>query len=552
MNEISQLILRAKQNDHNAFTEIVRKFQNMALGYAYSVVGDFELAKDIAQESFVQAYIDLNKLQFPEAFPNWFRKIIFKYCDRQYRGKRLWTEVYEDTSFGTQKADDPQEKAEKREMIGNISKEINRLGKGEKEATTLYYINGYSQAEISEFLDIPIGTVKSRLHLARKKLKKRMEHMLKDTFKNNKLDKSFDKKIQAILDGVDDLEWKKGNICFCGAVAAVMKYLGQDVTYDYIAGVSGGAFISQWHPDLAPDNCDILVLGDEPIERTFSALGYEYVNILDFDKMKKENSEQNWKYKIIESIDQNIPVIGKGIVGPPECCVITGYAEKGSVLYGRSYFYNESKGYFRKKDWYNECSGMILIGKKTANPNKKEILINSLNHALFLAKTAETGNKITGLAVFPAIKEFLLNDDNFNTGKNNESHTSFDDLSLLEKQTNDKFDRLTLICMALNNDGFSYLMGARYSASGFIKEIIHFFPEAEKELQSAADLFTEEFEILMQGRKKSPGAFTKLENKLRILEKDLRLELAELINKAHECEIKAFDLIGKALVKIQG
>ena len=84
--ELETLIVQAQSGDRNAFGAIVREFQGMAVGYAYSLIGDFGLAEDAAQEAFVQAYLDLRMLQEPRAFPSWFRRLVFKFCDRQFRG----------------------------------------------------------------------------------------------------------------------------------------------------------------------------------------------------------------------------------------------------------------------------------------------------------------------------------------------------------------------------------------------------------------------------------------------------------------------------------
>ena len=62
----------------DAYAEIVRRFQDMAAGYAYALLGDFHFAEDAAQEAFLQAYLDLEKLAEPAAFPGWFRRIVFK------------------------------------------------------------------------------------------------------------------------------------------------------------------------------------------------------------------------------------------------------------------------------------------------------------------------------------------------------------------------------------------------------------------------------------------------------------------------------------------
>ena len=57
------------------------------MGYAYTVLGDFHLAEDAAQEAFIEAYHNLCKVYGPRVFPTWLRQIIFRQCQRQRRGK---------------------------------------------------------------------------------------------------------------------------------------------------------------------------------------------------------------------------------------------------------------------------------------------------------------------------------------------------------------------------------------------------------------------------------------------------------------------------------
>src|SRR5918992_97764 len=74
---------------HEAFGELVARFQDMAFACAYAVLGDFYLAEDAAQESFITAWQSLHQLRTPEAFPGWLRRIVLTRCNRLTRGKRL-------------------------------------------------------------------------------------------------------------------------------------------------------------------------------------------------------------------------------------------------------------------------------------------------------------------------------------------------------------------------------------------------------------------------------------------------------------------------------
>src|SRR5436190_23886620 len=88
---LAACVRRAQERDPEAFGWIVRRFQDMAVGYAASIVGDFHLAEDAAQEAFLEVWRDLAQLREPAAFAGWLRKIIFKQCDRLTRGKRVAT-----------------------------------------------------------------------------------------------------------------------------------------------------------------------------------------------------------------------------------------------------------------------------------------------------------------------------------------------------------------------------------------------------------------------------------------------------------------------------
>src|SRR5262245_52884553 len=82
METIGPLIESVLAGNQAAYASLVHRFQDMAVGYAYSLLHDFHLAEDAAQEAFFEAYRTLAKLREPAAFPGWFRRIVFKQCDR--------------------------------------------------------------------------------------------------------------------------------------------------------------------------------------------------------------------------------------------------------------------------------------------------------------------------------------------------------------------------------------------------------------------------------------------------------------------------------------
>ena len=95
VSDVSILIHKARDSSHplterhEAFGELIRRYQDMAFGCAYAVLGDFYLAEDAAQEAFITAWQNLNQLRVPMAFSGWLRRIVLTRCNRLTRGQRL-------------------------------------------------------------------------------------------------------------------------------------------------------------------------------------------------------------------------------------------------------------------------------------------------------------------------------------------------------------------------------------------------------------------------------------------------------------------------------
>ncbi|MCD4700136.1 MAG: sigma-70 family RNA polymerase sigma factor [Phycisphaerae bacterium] len=191
MEELKSLVARSQAGDVDAYGEIVRRFQDMAYGYAYSILGDFHLAEDAAQEAFIEAYRCLGNLREPAAFPGWFRRIVFKHCDRLTRRKEIPAIGLEAAASVASPDRQPSQRAEDREMKDKVLAAIRSLPEQQREVTTLFYINGYSQNDIAEFLEVPAGTVKSRLAASRNRLKERMINMVSDELKSHPLPDDF-------------------------------------------------------------------------------------------------------------------------------------------------------------------------------------------------------------------------------------------------------------------------------------------------------------------------------------------------------------------------
>ncbi len=178
----------ARDEKANAFGQIVRQFQDMAFACAYAVLGDFYQAEDAAQEAFIVAWRNLEQLRKPEAFPGWLKRIVLSQCNRLTRGRRL--ELVPLEEIEELLADDaqtrPAEAAERHEEQAQVLAAIMALPEHERMTTALYYLGDYSTAEIASFLEVPLTTVKKRLHDARQRLRERMLDMTRDTLKDKR------------------------------------------------------------------------------------------------------------------------------------------------------------------------------------------------------------------------------------------------------------------------------------------------------------------------------------------------------------------------------
>jgi RNA polymerase sigma factor (sigma-70 family) len=191
VEEVSVLVEKARSGDLDAFGELVVRFQNMAYGCAYAVLSDFHMAQDAAQDAFIEAHRSLGNLKDARAFPGWFRRIVLRVCSRLTRRKKHAAASIEAATAASHPDSDPAERAAAKDLRDRVLDAVRLLPEDDRMVTTLFYIDGYSHKEIADFLEVPVGTVKSRLHTSRKRLKKRMMNMVSDQIKSHPLPDDF-------------------------------------------------------------------------------------------------------------------------------------------------------------------------------------------------------------------------------------------------------------------------------------------------------------------------------------------------------------------------
>ena len=224
MPEWQERVARARGGDREAFEQVVRRFHAMAVGYAYSLLGDFHWAQDAAQEAFVDAYYHLGALREPAAFPAWLRRVVRKHCDRLTRRRRLSTVALE---AGWEDPDQPRTRRKRPcgSWSATVLRAVSSLPEHERTVTALYYIDGYSVAEVGAFLEVPQSTVKNRLHSARGRLREGMVGLMEETLKGSAPGDEFGRQVSRVLEGIERTHWETTSVlCFTGSVVAAMHH----------------------------------------------------------------------------------------------------------------------------------------------------------------------------------------------------------------------------------------------------------------------------------------------------------------------------------------
>jgi RNA polymerase sigma-70 factor (ECF subfamily) len=175
-------VARARNGDHEAFRVLVERYQGRAYRLAVRILVDPDQARDAVQDGFLKAYSSLDKFEGRSGFYTWLYRLMFNLCidlkrrDRSGRHVEWDDEVAREVASGvpggTAPADFlPAESYERGELRGALAEAIDALPDDAKRTLLLREVDGLSYAEIAECLSIPKGTVMSRLHHARRRVR---------------------------------------------------------------------------------------------------------------------------------------------------------------------------------------------------------------------------------------------------------------------------------------------------------------------------------------------------------------------------------------------
>ena len=178
-----ELIRKWKEGDEDAFSAMYERYRQTAMRTAWLLCHNLADSEDIVQETFVQCYFHIQELKDESRFRPWMLKCLvrtgWKLMKKQKKEMpeeqmelHLERERYLESTFSGKSSGEPLEEAIAREFSGELTKAVRRLSEKHRLVIVLYYYDELSVHEIAKITGCLEGTVKSRLHFARRQLKK--------------------------------------------------------------------------------------------------------------------------------------------------------------------------------------------------------------------------------------------------------------------------------------------------------------------------------------------------------------------------------------------
>ena len=170
----AECVKRVQRGDTESFEILMRRHQKTTFNLIYRFVGDYDEASETAQEVFLSAYKSIQQFRGDASFSTWLYRIAFNHAStrRESLHNKLKREVaLDDTVILVDGGADPAASAERREIQQCVQQALNSLDRDDAQIILLRDLQDVRYEDIAETLDVPVGTVKSRLHRARQALR---------------------------------------------------------------------------------------------------------------------------------------------------------------------------------------------------------------------------------------------------------------------------------------------------------------------------------------------------------------------------------------------
>jgi RNA polymerase sigma-70 factor (ECF subfamily) len=176
LSDTAFLVERARKGDRLAYGELVERFQPTVYALALSRLRNVAEAQELTQEVFIHAMLKLDQLRDVACFAGWLRQITVRMAlnrlTRQGPLRTVDDEVLESARAASQT---PLDEIVRSEQQQEVWTGLNRLKPVDRATLVAFYIRGKSLKQMSREFETPIGTIKRRLHIARKRLRRQME-----------------------------------------------------------------------------------------------------------------------------------------------------------------------------------------------------------------------------------------------------------------------------------------------------------------------------------------------------------------------------------------
>jgi RNA polymerase sigma factor (sigma-70 family) len=177
------LVERAQLGDREAFTSLAFELSDRLFAVAHRILRDFDSAGDALQVTLLRIWRDLPSLRDPDLIEGWAYRVLVRACHDQLRKQRRRAPVLRLLEKGAAQ-EDPAIAIADREQLGRA---FERLSSDQRTAIVLQYYRGLTLPEIAEALGVPIGTVRSRLHYAKRALRAAVEADARGTTRKGRL-----------------------------------------------------------------------------------------------------------------------------------------------------------------------------------------------------------------------------------------------------------------------------------------------------------------------------------------------------------------------------
>jgi len=185
-DEITRLVLLFQKGDRQAFTKLVKVFQKKVYALAFRILLNHIDADEVAQETFVRIFNRIGQLKSPEHFDSFVYRIATNYAIdllRKRKGRIVAMPSESDLPGPVQmtlasRVTNPEKVLENKQLLAAITKAAEELPPRQRATLILHDIEGLSKEEVARIMGCPEATVRSNLHIARSKLKKKLGKLL--------------------------------------------------------------------------------------------------------------------------------------------------------------------------------------------------------------------------------------------------------------------------------------------------------------------------------------------------------------------------------------